>query len=76
MMICCPIEKAELTILESYLPAMMSREEIEMIVKAKMAEMGILGKAEAGKFTGIMMKKLKGKADGADVKAVVDALLT
>ena len=68
-------EKAELTILESYLPAMMSREEIEMIVKAKMAEMGILGKAEAGKFTGIMMKELKGKADGADVKAVVDALL-
>jgi uncharacterized protein YqeY len=68
-------EKAELTIIESYLPPMMSREEIETIVKAKMAEMGITSKTEAGKFTGAIMKDLKGKADGADVKAVIDALL-
>jgi uncharacterized protein len=69
-------EKAELAILESYLPSMMSREEIETIAKAKMAEMGITSKAEAGKFTGALMKDLKGKADGGDVKAVVDSLLS
>jgi uncharacterized protein YqeY len=69
-------EKLELTIIESYLPAMMSRAEIETIVKAKMAEMGVSSKAEAGKFTGTVMKDLKGKADGADVKAVVDSLLS
>jgi|SRR6185369_10393545 len=68
-------EKAERAIIESYLPSMMSREEIETIVKAKMAEMGVSSKAEAGKFTGAIMKDLKGRADGADVKAVVDALL-
>jgi uncharacterized protein len=68
-------EQAELAIIESFLPSMMSREEIETIVKAKMAEMGISTKAEAGKFTGTLMKELKGQADGADVKAVVDSLL-
>jgi uncharacterized protein len=68
-------EKQELAILESYLPAQMSREEITAIAKAKMAELGVSNKADAGKFTGALMKELKGKADGADVKAVVDNLL-
>ncbi len=69
-------EKAELAILESYLPSQMSREEIMPIAKAKMAELGISTKADAGKFTGALMKELKGKADGGDVKAVVDTLLS
>lgn len=69
-------EKAELAILESYLPAMMSREEILPIAKAKMAELNVSSKADAGKFTGALMKDLKGKADGGDVKAVVDSLLS
>lgn len=68
-------EKAELAILESYLPAMMSREKVEEIAKAKAAEMGVTSKADAGKFMGALMKELKGQADGNDVKAVVDALL-
>ena len=45
------------------------------IAKAKMAELGISSKADAGKFTGTLMKELKGRADGGDVKAVVDSLL-
>jgi len=69
-------EKAELVIIESYLPALMSREEIEIIAKAKMAELGISSKADIGKFIGILMKELHGKADGVDVKAVVDTLLS
>lgn len=68
-------EKAELAILESYLPAQMSREEILTIAKAKMAELGVVKKTDAGKFTGALMKDLKGKADGSDVKAVVDSFL-
>ena len=68
-------EKLELAILESYLPALLPREEVERIAKAKAAEMGITSKAEAGKFMGALMKELKGQADGNDVKAVVDALL-
>ncbi len=68
-------EKAELAILESYLPVQMEREEIATLARAKMVELGISSKAEAGKFTGVLMKELKGKADGGDVKAVVDELL-
>lgn len=68
-------EKAELAIIESYLPSLMSREEIMTVAKAKMAELGVSNKADAGKFTGALMKELRGKADGADVKAVVDSLL-
>jgi uncharacterized protein YqeY len=73
-------EYAELAIIESYLPTQMSREEIETVVKAKMAEMVKDGngasKAEAGKFTGAVMKELKGAADGALVKEVIDSLLS
>lgn len=69
-------EKAELVILESYLPTLMSREEIIPIAKAKMAELNISSKADSGKFTGALMKDIKGKADGGDVKAVVDSLLS
>jgi hypothetical protein len=68
-------EKAELAIIETYLPQMMPREEIEAIAKTKMAELGVSSKADAGKLTGTLMKELKGKADGGEVKAVVDSLL-
>jgi uncharacterized protein YqeY len=68
-------EQEELVIIESFLPTMMEREEIERIAKDKMAEMNITSKADSGKFIGALMKELKGKADGADVKSVVDSLL-
>ena len=68
-------EKEELAVLEALLPTLMSREEIEVIAKAKMAEMGVTDKKDAGRFMGAVMQELKGRADGADVKAVVDALL-
>ena len=67
-------EEKERVILEAYLPAMMSREDIMKIAQAKKAEMGVTDKKEAGKFMGALMKELQGKADGADVKAVIDSL--
>jgi len=67
-------EKEELAIIESLLPTQMSREEIEVVVKAKIAEMNA-DKSKAGQLTGAVMKELKGKADGGDVKSVVDSLL-
>jgi uncharacterized protein YqeY len=69
-------EKEELAVIEALLPAQMTREEIEVIAKAKIAEMGITSKADAGRFMGTLMKDLKGQADGNDVKAVVDSLLS
>jgi hypothetical protein len=66
-------EEAELAIISSYLPTLMSREEIEAIVDAKIAEQGPLDKAGAGKFMGMLMKELAGKADGPVVKEVIDS---
>ena len=69
-------EKAELAILEAYLPASMPRDDIETLAQAKMAEIGATSKADAGRLMATLMKELKGKADGADVKAVVENLLS
>ncbi len=67
-------EKAELAVIESLLPALMSREDVETTVKAKAAEMGITDKSKANMLIGALMKDLKGKADGAVVKEVIDGL--
>lgn len=69
-------EKAELAIISVYLPAMMSTEEITVLVKAKITEVGAVSKADVNKVIGPLMKELKGKADGAEVKAVVESLLS
>jgi uncharacterized protein YqeY len=67
-------ESAELAVLQEFLPTLMSVEEITPIVKAKIAEMGA-DKSKMGMLVGALMKDLKGKADGADVKSVVESLL-
>lgn len=69
-------EEAELKILETYLPAQISREEIKKVAEAKKAALGITDKSKVGMLVGAVMKELKGQADGVDVKAVVDQLLT
>lgn len=75
-------EQAELSILETYLPQMMSKEEVLNIAKAKMTELGIdpsvdsgQAKSKVGQFMGVLMKELKGKADGDTVKEVVNELI-
>lgn len=71
-------EKEELAILESYLPAMMPREEIRIIVSSRLEKMKSEGNFDpkaAGKLTGMIMKELADKADGADIKAVIDELI-
>ena len=67
-------EKEELVILESYLPQLMSQEEIKPIAEAKKAELGIDDKSKMGMLVGAVMKELAGKADGGDVKIVVESL--
>lgn len=68
-------EKEELVVLESYLPQMMSRDEIRPVVEKKIAEMGAVDKSKMGMLIGSLMKEFAGKADGGDVKAVVEELL-
>ena len=71
-------EQQELAILEHFLPKLMSRDDIKAAVQAKIAELkaqGPIEKSKSGQIVGIFMKELKGKADGADVKAVVEELI-
>ncbi len=67
-------EKEELEVLESYLPQMMTQDEIRPIAEAKKAELGIDDKSKMGQLMGAIIKELAGKADGGDVKAVVESL--
>lgn len=67
-------EEAELSIFETYLPKLMDRTEVEKIARAKKEELGIADTTKKGILMSALMKDLKGKADGAVVKEVVDSL--
>ena len=68
-------EEEELKVVETFIPAMMSKEDIKKIALAKKEEMGIIDKSKAGQFIGTLMKELKGQADGMMVKEVVEEIL-
>lgn len=67
-------EQAQLAILETYLPKLMEKSEVEKIAKAKKEELGITDPTKKGMLMSALMKDLKGKADGMVVKEVVDGL--
>ena len=67
-------EEAELAILETYLPKMMNRSEVEKIARLKKEGSSINDATKKGALMSALMKELKGKADGTLVKEVVDSL--
>ena len=67
-------EQSELAILQVYLPATMPKADILKVAIAKKTEMGVTDKTGAGKLIGAISKELKGKAEGSDIKEVVDGL--
>ena len=69
-------EKAELAILEEFLPPAMSEEKVREIVLAKKAEMGITDKSKMGQLMGAVIKASNGEADGAVVKKIVEEILS
>ncbi|HPR50120.1 MAG TPA: GatB/YqeY domain-containing protein [Spirochaetota bacterium] len=69
------IESSELVIVESYLPEQLSRDEVEKIIDAKLAELGEVTQKDFGKIMGPLMKELKGKTDGAVVKEILNQKL-
>lgn len=68
-------EKTELKVLEEFLPAQMSEEKIREIVLKKKEEMGEVDKTKMGQFMGAVMKEIKGEADGALVKKIIEEIL-
>lgn len=67
-------EVAQLKILETYLPKLMDRSEVDAIALAKKEELGITDPTKKGMLMSALMKDLKGKADGSVVKEAVDSL--
>jgi uncharacterized protein YqeY len=68
-------EKAEKTVLESFLPAALSDAELEAIVKAAISETGATGKAQMGAVMKTAVAKAAGRADGKQISAMVAKLL-
>jgi uncharacterized protein len=68
-------EEAELAILAAYLPAQMSRDEIEVIAREVIQRVAASGPADKGKVMPVIMAELRDKAEGRDINAVVTDLL-
>lgn len=69
-------EKAQLEVINEYLPELLSEDEVRKIVEQKIKEIGAESVKDMGKIMGVVMKELDGKADGNTVKAIVLELLS
>lgn len=69
-------ERAEIAVIEVYLPQQLSRAEIETAARAAIEQLGATGPNDRGKVMGRLMSQLRGQADGATVNAVVSDLLS
>ncbi len=69
-------ETKELEILQVFLPAQMSEEEVKTLVSQAISETGAQSMADMGKVMSALMPKVKGKADGGMVSNIVKQLLT
>jgi uncharacterized protein YqeY len=65
-------EDAERAILETYLPAQLSYDEIVAEVNVKKSELGITNKMDINKLMGSVMSDLKSRAGGADVRKAIE----
>ncbi len=70
------IEKAELAILATYMPAALSDAEVQAELKAAIAASGASGPQDMGKVMAILKPKLAGRADMTAVSGLVKAALT
>lgn len=64
-------EQEELEVIESYLPEMLSEEEVRDIAREKIEELGAEDMSDMGQVMGVLMQELKGKAEGSVVSQVV-----
>jgi uncharacterized protein YqeY len=68
-------EKAEMAVLQAYLPARMSADEVATAIKGIVASLGASGPGDMGKVMGAAKAQLAGKADMGQVSAAVKAAL-
>ena len=70
------IEEDELRIIERYLPAQMSEQELTLEIKKFVEQTGARGLADMGKVMGVATKALAGKAEGKTIAEAVKKILT
>lgn len=68
-------EQAEMQVLQTYLPARMSAQEVAAAVAAIVADLGAKGPGDMGRVMGAVKAQLAGKADMGQVSAAVKATL-
>ena len=68
-------EEQELAVLQTYLQAQMSEEEVKKLVAEVISSVGAHSKADTGKVMAVLMPKIRGKADGTMASKMVSALL-
>lgn len=68
-------EKAEITVLEKYLPAAMSAEEITRLVESVITELGATSKKEMGAVMKVLQERCGGRADGKTLSGEVSKRL-
>ncbi|MGX6979754.1 GatB/YqeY domain-containing protein [Vagococcus elongatus] len=68
--------KAELKVVEKYLPAQLTESDIRELVSKAITESGATSMKEFGKVMGLVMPQVKGKADGGMVNSIVKELLS
>jgi len=69
-------EEAELKVVQEFMPAQMSDDEVEGVIKKAIAEAGAVSIKDMGKVMKVLMPQLTGKADGKMVGEKVKALLS
>ena len=68
-------EAKELAILQRYLPEQLDEEELKRIVEEAVKQIGALSPKDTGKVMGVVMPKVKGRADGKRVSDILNTLL-
>lgn len=69
-------EKKEIEVLQKYMPAQMSDDEVKAVVAKVLAEMGPVDPSKMGQVVGKVMALVKGKTDGGTVSRLVKEALT
>jgi uncharacterized protein YqeY len=68
-------ELAQIAVIEKFLPAQLSEEEVETVVAKIIAETGASGIASMGKVMGLASAQIGGQAEGKTISAIVKKLL-
>ena len=70
------VEIAEIAVIQDFLPAALSDEEISAMVQAAIEQTGASSMADMGKVMGIIKPQIQGRADAGAVSGLVTAALT